>query len=200
MTKISTDERRTQILDTAAKLFIEKGYYETSVSNIVKECGVAQGTFYYYFKTKEEIFDEVVCYVPTILFNKLTEKLNLQKTPKDKIGFMCTNIRLPDCQKCFIPTGRENITASKMKYISGFLTTMTDLFRKMLTKIFTEGVKNGEFEIENINFAVAAALGLFKELFVSKVFEKTDFGSDDDLQKYMRSFFEKLLNTKLQGE
>ncbi len=73
---------------------------------------------------------------------------------------MCTNIRLPDCQKCLIPTDRENITASKMKYISGFLTTMTDLFRKMLTEIFTEGVKNGEFEIENINFAVAAALGL----------------------------------------
>ena len=200
MTKISTDERRTQILDTAAKLFIEKGYYETSVSNIVKECGVAQGTFYYYFKTKEEIFDEAVRYIPTILFNKLTEKLNLQNSPKTKIGFMCKNIKLPDCQKCFIPTGRENITASKMKYISGFLTTMTDLFRKMLTEIFTEGVKNGEFEIENIDFAVAATLGLFKELFISKVFEKTNFGSDDELQKYMRSFFEKLLNTKLQGE
>ena len=34
----------------------EKGYNETSISDIAKECGLAHGTFYYYFKTKDEVF------------------------------------------------------------------------------------------------------------------------------------------------
>jgi AcrR family transcriptional regulator len=38
-------------------LFLEKGYEETMVSDIVKSVGVAQGTFYYYFQTKESVLD-----------------------------------------------------------------------------------------------------------------------------------------------
>ncbi len=54
------EERRNEILDTAQRLFIEKGFIQTSVSEIVKEIGVAQGTFYYYFKTKEDILDAII--------------------------------------------------------------------------------------------------------------------------------------------
>ena len=45
------------MIDIAEQLFIKKGYEKTSVSDIVKKAKVAQGTFYYYFKTKEEILD-----------------------------------------------------------------------------------------------------------------------------------------------
>jgi AcrR family transcriptional regulator len=51
------EERRKELIDIAEKLFIKKGYEQTAVSDIVKEAKVAQGTFYYYFKTKEEILD-----------------------------------------------------------------------------------------------------------------------------------------------
>lgn len=44
------------LLDAALSLFSEKGYYSTKVSEIVKSANVSQGTFYLYFKTKEEIF------------------------------------------------------------------------------------------------------------------------------------------------
>lgn len=48
--------RRKEILDAALTLFIEKGYEKTAVSDIVKELKVSQGLFYYYFKSKEEVF------------------------------------------------------------------------------------------------------------------------------------------------
>lgn len=54
------EERKSEILDTAEQLFKEKGYEQTSVSEIVKRVGVAQGTFYYHFKSKEEIADSVI--------------------------------------------------------------------------------------------------------------------------------------------
>ncbi len=53
-------ERRDEFLDTAVELFNEKGYYNTSVDDIVDRMGVAKGLFYYYFKTKEELVEAIV--------------------------------------------------------------------------------------------------------------------------------------------
>lgn len=54
------DVRRAEILDIAEKLFISQGYHKTSVADITREAGVAKSTFFYYFKTKEEILDSIV--------------------------------------------------------------------------------------------------------------------------------------------
>jgi AcrR family transcriptional regulator len=56
----SPDERREELIEIAEKLFIKYGYEETPVSDIVKKARVAQGTFYYYFKSKDEILDAIV--------------------------------------------------------------------------------------------------------------------------------------------
>lgn len=50
-----SDERRSELIATAQQLFYSKGYESTSVSDIVKAVGVAQGTFYYYFDSKTEM-------------------------------------------------------------------------------------------------------------------------------------------------
>lgn len=54
------EERRAEIVEAARRLFAEKGYSGTSVSEIVKSVGVAQGTFYWYFKSKEEVYHAIL--------------------------------------------------------------------------------------------------------------------------------------------
>lgn len=54
------EERRREFLDAAKHIFSHKGYEKTSVSDIVTEVGVAQGLFYYYFKSKQECFECIV--------------------------------------------------------------------------------------------------------------------------------------------
>ena len=48
--------RKQQILECAKKLFSKKGYHNTHVEDIHKELTIAKGTFYEYFKNKEELF------------------------------------------------------------------------------------------------------------------------------------------------
>ena len=48
------------MIDAALLLFIEKGFDNTSVNDIVKKVGVAQGLFYYYFNSKNEMLNAVV--------------------------------------------------------------------------------------------------------------------------------------------
>ena len=52
--------RRSEIIDIAEELFLRSGYNETAVSDIVKRVGVSQGTFYYYFKSKEDILNAII--------------------------------------------------------------------------------------------------------------------------------------------
>ncbi len=54
------EERRNEILDVAETLFVMKGYLKTTVNDILQEVGIAKGTFYYYFKSKEEVMDAIV--------------------------------------------------------------------------------------------------------------------------------------------
>ena len=54
------EERRKEILETAERLFITKGYTKTTVNDILSEIGIAKGTFYHYFKSKEEVMDEII--------------------------------------------------------------------------------------------------------------------------------------------
>ncbi len=54
------DERRSELLAAAQHLFYTKGYERTSVNDIVKEVGVAKGTFYYYFDSKTAVLETVV--------------------------------------------------------------------------------------------------------------------------------------------
>jgi TetR/AcrR family transcriptional repressor of nem operon len=46
---------REQILKAASRLVHVQGFNNTSVDDILKECGVGKGNFYYYFKSKDEL-------------------------------------------------------------------------------------------------------------------------------------------------
>jgi len=51
---------RRRLLEAAEQVFAERGYHDASIVKITEAAGVAQGTFYIYFASKQEIFDEVV--------------------------------------------------------------------------------------------------------------------------------------------
>lgn len=52
--------RRAQILEAALRVFAERGYHAASVSDLVEAAGVARGTFYLYFDSKDAVFHELL--------------------------------------------------------------------------------------------------------------------------------------------
>ena len=52
--------RKNEILDAAEKLFSAKGYEAATVNDILAAVNIAKGTFYYYFKSKEDVLDALV--------------------------------------------------------------------------------------------------------------------------------------------
>ena len=56
----SADERKNEILDVAEELFAEKGFDNASTNDIINRIGIARGTLYHHFSSKEEILDAIV--------------------------------------------------------------------------------------------------------------------------------------------
>ena len=56
----SAEERKSEILDVAEQLFAEKGFDNASTNDIIKKIGIARGTLYHHFSSKEEILDAIV--------------------------------------------------------------------------------------------------------------------------------------------
>ncbi len=53
-------QRRAELMTTAVRLFSERGFHSTSVSDIVDALGVGKGVFYWYFPSKDELFIEIL--------------------------------------------------------------------------------------------------------------------------------------------
>ena len=77
------NKTKRKIFETSMKLFAEKGYDATSIEEITATVGVAKGTLYYHFSSKEEIFNFLIEEGIKLLQNSIdikTEKLdNLSK-------------------------------------------------------------------------------------------------------------------------
>jgi AcrR family transcriptional regulator len=63
-------ERREEILDAAEELFVSKGYDMTSTGDILDRVGIARGTLYYHFKSKEEILNAMIVRINDALIAK----------------------------------------------------------------------------------------------------------------------------------
>ena len=61
-------QKRESLLDSAFSLFIDNGFNKTSIADIVKNAGVAKGTFYLYFKDKYDIRNHLIAHKASQVF------------------------------------------------------------------------------------------------------------------------------------
>ena len=105
------EERRSEILDAAEKLFSEKGFDGTSTNDILDEVGIARGTLYYHFKAKEDILDAMIDRITGRLIQKAkkiaAKKANTENIQKEFPEVEITVATIDEClnEKGYIVPG-----------------------------------------------------------------------------------------------
>jgi len=91
--KIKKDKKEI-LINSATNLFKTKGIYSTTVSDIVKDAGIAKGTFYLYFSDKDEVVNAVIMKEANILLNKAIEESKTLENAKlsEKIVFIADHV------------------------------------------------------------------------------------------------------------
>ena len=83
------ERTRRKLLESAERVFAELGYHDASVVRITEAAGVGQGTFYLYFASKKQVFDELVLDLNTRVRHAMTEAADRGTTRAEKelLGF-----------------------------------------------------------------------------------------------------------------
>ncbi len=73
--------RRNEILDAAEQLFVTKGFDRTSTNDILERVGIARGTLYYHFKSKEEILNAMIARLTETLLKRAGQIVRQKDKP-----------------------------------------------------------------------------------------------------------------------
>lgn len=147
---------RLKIVNTAWDLFYKYGYDGTTVEDIVYESGTSRGSFYHYFKGKDELLTTLASLFDS-KYEELRGKLDGDMTAYEKLLYLNRELFL-------MIEDRVPLELLARMY-SAQLTTSGDrnlldhkrIYYKLLRQIFTEGKENGEFRPEiSVNELVKA--------------------------------------------
>ncbi len=159
------DVRRNEILDKAAYLFEVNGYNRTTINDILREVGIAKGTFYYYFKSKVEVMDAIIeRYLEIGLERAEAVKGQKSLSPTEKLLQVILALRMggPDNGVIEELHNPENALMHQ-KSLTGIVTGLTPV----LTDIVKEGIALGDFNTpfpaQTIQIILAASVTLMDE-------------------------------------
>lgn len=79
------NDKYHRILEAAVKVFAEQGFYQSTISQIAREAGVADGTIYLYFKNKDDILVQFFNYKTKLVFDRFREEVNKADNSFDKL-------------------------------------------------------------------------------------------------------------------
>jgi len=168
------EERRNEIIETAGKLFEEKGYEQTQVQDIVNEIGVAKGLFYYYFKSKDEVMEELADRYADAIIDAVNKLIDKDITTFDKINRIF-QIFIDSAEKKFgIFMGILNVKNGKTHERIFF-----NVGKKMVplvTELILSGNDNGECNCSDPKFITEFLVsGLFNIMNQISPDEKIDY-------------------------
>ena len=163
--------RINEILDAADQLFFTKGYYATTISDIAKKMGVAQGMLYYYFKSKEDILEKLLNRHAFALISEIKSLLFCSTSPTEKIALVAS--------AALNKASYKDGLLLNMLYDTRNLQIKDKLFHQLelalspwLLKIIQEGIANHDFYVLHPPTAVDYLLVII-DFLSSALYQKT---------------------------
>lgn len=151
---------KRKIFETSMNLFATKGYDATSIEEITSVVGVAKGTLYYHFSSKEEIFNFLVEEGMKLLQNSIMIKVENCHTLVDKLkAILLIQIKVMIKYQDFMTIvlsevlGKDSRNLTCRKFVFDYI--------DMIENIINESIKRGESSLQNLGSISALATSLF---------------------------------------
>jgi len=153
---IDIPQKRLSIAQSATQLFLEIGYSKLTVSDVAKNAGIAKGSIYKYFDSKEDIVFAIIENEQDSYDKEILYKIKSANTIEDKILALfdlCiasddNAIQRRKIYKEFISICIDNPSEKMLE----FLYNIKQKYTLWLRDIFYDGIKNGDLKPESIEF------------------------------------------------
>lgn len=168
-----TDEVRDMIVESAATFFTRFGFQHTTMENIAESIHKAKGLLYYYFKSKEELFREVLKMdikrikeqLLTISSSDEDSHVTLKKFVRTRLGLLCRSTSYHEVVKA-------DLYSRSPIFLEDLKNDFEDFEKCQLSLILQKGEQSGDFKIDSIPSTVNGILTVVGSFDFSVIIKK----------------------------
>ncbi|MCI9346965.1 MAG: TetR/AcrR family transcriptional regulator [Lachnospiraceae bacterium] len=182
-------QKKKYILDTARKVFVEKGFKSVTMKDIVEACEISRGGLYLYFESTDQILMEVLQMEADETDDVFTEQIAREDTAADILTLFLKE------QKKELLQNKDNLTVAVYEYFfahkptdkNNMLRRQFDAGVKVIEKLIETGIDSGEFYCENPKGAAANIMYVLEGLKINaQTFGITEKMVDEQLLYIMQ--------------
>lgn len=137
-----------KILDISTKLFIEKGYEQTSIQDILNSLGLSKGGLYHHFKSKEEILEAVMQRRAQYIADMLEELIKSVKAANAKEKLKMILYHLSTDAKTHMLDSVLTSQVSNPYFVVSGLQTVVNMDARIIGRLIEEGVREGSLQTD----------------------------------------------------
>ena len=182
-------QKKQHILDTARKVFAEKGFKNVTMKDIVEACEISRGGLYLYFDSTEQIFMEILTMEAQETDDLFTGHISEEDTAADILMLFLKEQKRELLQK------KDSLTVAVYEYFftngstdkNNMLRKQFDAGVRVLEKLIEAGIASGEFYCEDPKGAAANIMYVLEGMKVNaKTFGITEKMVDEQLLYIMQ--------------
>lgn len=176
------DERKNEILDVAEKLFATKGFDQTSTNDILIEVGIARGTLYYHFKSKEDILDGIIERMTRQLMAKASDIAVNREIPvlqRITLTIMALNVESDIGYEVMEQAHRPQNALMHQKMQEQILDEVNPLITRLLKEGIEQGICQTDYPAETVEMVM---------LYSNTAFDTLAEQSEEDRQRRIAAF------------
>jgi AcrR family transcriptional regulator len=177
------EEIRDKIIDSASKIFSRFGFKKTTMDEIAQSMHKGKSSIYYYFKSKEEIFEAVIDKEVTAFKIEVTLKLAPITSPKEKLrAYITTRMHALKRMSNFYEAIR-NEYLSHLDFINKIRVKYDENEVITISQFLKSGIETGEFQLDDPQLAAMAIVTTMRGLEIPLFWS----GEQQDIEKRIDS-------------
>ena len=185
------NKTKRKIFETSMKLFAEKGYDATSIEDITATVGVAKGTLYYHFSSKEEIFEFLIGEGVKLLKNSIEIKTEKLDKAIDKIkAIVLIELKVLVKYEDFMTIVLSEIWGSGPRSV--LCKNYVFDYIQLIEKIVKEGMEKGEIIEGDPNVIASGIFGFTCSSLIYKMRRRKDINIPELYAEIEKTFLRKL--------
>lgn len=191
---VNKEEFRKKIIITSGQIFSRYGFKKTTMDEIARAVKMGKSSVYYYFKSKEEIFEAVVLHEANILRNELTTAIKLVESPVDKMRNYVF-VRMKSFEKL---SNYYNAIFDKNLDHFDFIERIREKYDReelaILRLILYHGARRKAFSVKNSEYTALAVQTALKGLEVPLFWKKKELNIEERMNGILEVLFNGILS------
>ncbi len=177
--RVNKEDRQREILEAALSVFSKKGFHDAAVQEIANEAGIAKGTIYEYFKSKDDLFLSLLDYVFAEFFEEFAYPKEIDDPIKLLEEVFLEGLKVYQNQeqllKFFIFYWGKSLGSTKDHIIQIKLRRSFRLNRAFIERAYLKGVEQKKFKDLNPTHVSATLMAIAEFLPMQWVLDKKVF-------------------------